>query len=205
MINFTKEELNNEIWRNLPEGYKISSLGRFRYPNGRLAVSQTDGYQYVYFNKKRIPLHRLVAETFIPNPEGKEYVNHINSIKYDNRISNLEWVSARENNIHAIKYGNRKAIVKSEEKIIKLFKSGCSIEEIAESLNFTNETIRSFLSKRGLIKTTKKQFSDSEITTMIKMRQSGLSYTKISRNFHVTPQTIMKTCADFFISKLPPE
>lgn len=71
-----------------------------------------DGYSMVrlYKNKKSkaISIHRLVAQTFVLNPNNKLEVNHINEIKSDNRIENLEWCTRSENELHNSKNGGEK-------------------------------------------------------------------------------------------------
>ena len=68
-----------------------------------------NGYERVYARqtstnkRKDLYVHRLVAEYFIPNPNNKKYVNHINCIRNDNRVENLEWVTAKENTDYTIK------------------------------------------------------------------------------------------------------
>lgn len=67
------------------------------------------GYMKVYLSKygisENLYVHRIVAETFIENSDNLPQVNHINGDKTDNRVENLEWVSAKENVQHAIKNG----------------------------------------------------------------------------------------------------
>lgn len=65
-------------------------------------VFHTNGYlRVILLNRKRHYVHRLVASAFIPNPSNKPQVNHLNGIRTDNRVSNLEWVTAQENTDHA--------------------------------------------------------------------------------------------------------
>ena len=106
------ENLTDEEWKlnsNYP-GYIISSLGRIISPFGRYLKLPPAKDGYVHFimkiNEKPIDksLHRIIAETFLENPDNKPVVNHINGIRHDCRVnlnvkySNLEWVTVSENN-----------------------------------------------------------------------------------------------------------
>ena len=82
--------------------YKIYADGEIRAvkhmdrPNSYKFVSVVINGEY-----KHLVAHRLVAKTYIPNPENKPQVNHIDGNKCNNRVENLEWVTAKENVIHA--------------------------------------------------------------------------------------------------------
>ena len=98
-----------ESWEKYPDNqnYIVSSTGRVRrehstedkIPRERNGYLSVDLYSDGERKTKRV--HRLVAETFLPNPDNKPEVNHIDGNKYNNDVSNLEWVSAKENCRHA--------------------------------------------------------------------------------------------------------
>ena len=62
------------------------------------------GYCYVRLGGKNYLIHRLVAQKYIPNPDNKPQVNHIDGNKDNNHVENLEWVTAQENKTHAVKH-----------------------------------------------------------------------------------------------------
>ncbi len=126
--------------------YEVSNLGRIRrkkgetiYKDGRVAhFSETilkgnpngKGYLKVYLSvkSKKITrsIHRIVAESWIENPENKKTVNHIDCDKTNNRVDNLEWATNKENINHAFENGRFKERDKSTILNIKHMKNRLS-------------------------------------------------------------------------------
>ena len=159
---FTTNDLDGEVWVSI-EGYKknsISNFGRVKSfahdretiltpvinENGYLSVGVFDGKK-----QRLIKLSRLVAQTFIPNPKGKTQVNHIDGIKFNNHVSNLEWVTDSENKQHAIRLGLKKtgadnplAKLTAEQVIyIRDNPDGLNTYELAKKFGVNYKTLRS--------------------------------------------------------------
>lgn len=132
-----------EIWKDVPEYegyYQVSNLGEvksikrtvkykdgriFKYPSKILKPKKdTRGYLQVGFNvsgaKSNHRIHRLVAETFIGKPKAKLMsVNHIDGVKTNNNLTNLEWVTYSENTRKGVELGLfDKAIKKARERLL---------------------------------------------------------------------------------------
>jgi len=113
-----------EVWKyipNIPEiadlfllKFQVSNLGRVKNSRDFIYKTYINNAGYVHvtikYTKKNYSLHRLVALTFLENPENKKIVNHINCKRDDNRVENLEFVTSKENSSSEKKLKTKKEI-----------------------------------------------------------------------------------------------
>jgi hypothetical protein len=155
-----QNDLENEEWKNViidnqkKEGYYVSSLGRFKNKKGVIMSNYKphhSGYIYLRVNIKKYALHRLIAQTFIPNIENKPFVNHIDGNKLNNSVNNLEWCTCSENNLHNFKIGLNKGHTRKiiqynlEMNEINRFNS---IKEASKELNISLSCIKDVLKEK---------------------------------------------------------
>ncbi len=171
-----------EIWKDIKgfEGlYQISNLGRvksFNFWNGRKYLTKEKiikgwvrkpnknwNYQCLIVNlsknktRNAFRVHRLVAETFIPNPDNKPEINHIDFNPLNNRVDNLEWCTHKENMNWSAKSGRmRKLDTLQEKQIIKLYKNKTPFSEIEKKFSISKTTIYTILNKYNINKNMKK-------------------------------------------------
>ncbi|CAG8845892.1 34468_t:CDS:1, partial [Gigaspora margarita] len=99
---------SNEEWREIElnsRKIKISSLGKVQLQNGLITQGSLYAGYYRIGRVHKYRVHRLVALAFCPKEEGKEYVNHIDGDTTNNRASNLEWCTWKENTQHTVRLG----------------------------------------------------------------------------------------------------
>lgn len=145
MIEIWKDIKGYEGFYKINKGGSVKSLKRYKKAklNSKSLVRERimkqqrtkDGYPVVTLTKdyhsKTMRVHRLVCETFTPNPFNKKEVNHINGIKTDNNVCNLEWVTRFENVKHAWETGLKNSdylckpvlMLSLDNKPIRTFKS----------------------------------------------------------------------------------
>lgn len=161
-VESNTDDLEGEIWKKNPgtfDTYMISNMGRIKNLKGKILLphKRTDGYYSINLQKKKIrktqSVHRIIAECFIPNPKKLPFVNHINGIKDNNRVSNLEWVTESGNAQHAHKTG----LINIKSKKVNQYdldgnfiKKWNSVREAAEYYKCRTESIRTVCVKQNI-------------------------------------------------------
>ena len=153
--------MENEIWKDVIryEGsYQVSNFGRVKSlgagetwnSSSRIlknAIRQS-GYSQIDLcndgRKKSYKISRLVAQAFISNPENKPQVNHINGIKNDDRMENLEWVNGKENMQHAWSTGLKKPLKGNQCSWSKLTEKQVRVIKHCINLGMTDKEISKY-------------------------------------------------------------
>lgn len=159
-----------EIWKKIIgyDQYEVSNYGRVKTTSNNATrkerilkpLKHPRGYLRVALwlnNKSRfISIHRLVAEYFVPNPENKETVNHIDGDKTNNYYLNLEWNTYRENMNHAVTNkisacGERNGRSKLNQEQVEDIRNNKSLNqyELATKYNVSQSTINRIKQNKG--------------------------------------------------------
>ena len=163
---YLDNSLENEEWREInlkkifseeiliDKKYYVSNLGRFKNSYGQIMDNykvNENGYIRVYIHRKTFFLHRLIALTFLENPENKEQVNHKDGNKLNNSVENLEFVTNKENQIHKFQNGlgnNHKRKIRQYDLTGNLIKEFNSIVSASKELKTSTSNIRGVLNQK---------------------------------------------------------
>jgi DNA-binding transcriptional regulator YiaG len=131
-----------ELWQS----YKETELSQRNIGAGYRAVGTK-----VNGKHRTLYVHRLVASAFVDKPEGKEEVNHLDGDKTNNCVSNLEWVTRRENQVHMAKRGTTRKKLTEEQvmSIRKMLEAKVRPDVVAETFKVSLSAIRHIESGRS--------------------------------------------------------
>lgn len=142
-------EFEGEKWAQIPgySKYSASTLGRIKLQNGRITEGRIakSGYRYITLCNnsgefKSRPVHRLVALTWIPNPENKPFVDHIDRCPWNAKASNLRWCTAAENRQNrGPRFDHKLTNQYSSDNF--LIKEWCGVSSITKELGYNHREI----------------------------------------------------------------
>jgi len=219
----------NEIWKPIFKGkYEVSNIGRLRtgWCRNRWGIyrPKKERILFQYKNKegymqaslyteegklKSFKVHRLVALAFIKNFGNKPQVNHLNSIRHDNRVENLEWCTNSENQIHSARFGKHKSNNPSakitESDANKIYSSTKPVLELAKIYRLHPDSIinikngKTWSMVTGVIPVTKTVLDRSgqnhyltklKNNDVIEIYKSKESYSILSKRYRIGKTTV---------------
>lgn len=160
---------------------------------------------------KRMPAHRIIASAFIPNPQNKPQVNHKDGVSDNNCVSNLEWVTASENQNHALLIGLAKGrkgtshhgCLLSEKEVIEIFKSNQSYSCLAKKYKVKLGAIADIKTGKNWSHVTGKRYVKTKVEIsrdkVMAIFNSHKPYKEIQEEFNVCHTTVsdIKTGSSF--------
>lgn len=162
MDRVMETRFNDEVWKIIEDfpNYAVSNLGRvanIKRKNILKNCNNGNGYYYVSLGKYNNQyVHRLVAIAFIPNVDNKPEIDHINTIRTDNRVENLRWVTKSENQknpLTIIKQCNKVCSDEVRQKISNSLRIKLNSPDINSKMhkkhNMTQEGLNSLRSKKS--------------------------------------------------------
>lgn len=201
-LNFTT--LPNEIWRdikNVDGFYQVSNLGRIKTldcfiveKNGKIKRKgqkilkqsfTSTGYLMVNLRGKYFKVHRLVALAFLPNPENKPQINHIDGNPLNNRLENLEWATPKENIEHAINTGLiiRPKDLLNESDVVSAYTKKETVSSLAMKFQTTKAVIRGILKRNNIKIHTKPSLFGINLETLKKEFDLGISNKELAKKY----------------------
>ena len=147
-----------EEWRTieLDPTVEVSSRGRVRRRRklSNIKYRDKDGYVHITIKGKTYSLHRIIAQTFIPNPDNLPVVDHINNIHDDNRVENLRWTTVQENSQYAAEMGLQSRLKNNKSVTILIDKDNKgymfnTVADLCRKFNLNDTRVSSMLSGKA--------------------------------------------------------
>ena len=119
----------------------VSDSGEIKRNGKYLRQYSSNGYRQVVIDGKHIMVHRLVASAFIPNPDKKPQVNHKDGNRSNNNVSNLEWVTVKENarhSRHVLRHAKRRVTYREYLRQLRIEK-GMTMQDVADAFGMSRQ------------------------------------------------------------------